>query len=101
MRFSEEAMHTMHNADLLKTYGNAVKRATSFAPKYTDGVVPTDAAEAYVEGGDGAPFDLDTLRDGRAACHDHWSVCASRFRRCCPCGVYLFLLRNTLICSLL
>jgi methionyl-tRNA synthetase len=62
MRFSEEAMHTMHNADLLKTYGNAVKRATSFAPKYTGGVVPTDAAEAYVEGGDGAPFDLDTLR---------------------------------------
>ena len=34
--------------------------------------------------------DDDTLHDGRAACHDHWSACASRFRRCCPCGVYLF-----------
>ena len=45
--------------------------------------------------------DDDTLRDGRAVCHDHWSACASRFRRCCLCGVYLFLLRNTLICSLL
>ena len=32
--------------------------------------------------------DDDTLRDGRAVCHDHWPACASRFRRCCLCGVY-------------
>ena len=63
LRFSSEAMHMMHNADLLKTYGNAVKRATSFAPKYTEGIVPTDEAEAYAADGSGAPFDLVALRD--------------------------------------
>lgn len=40
MSFSEDSMRDMHNADLLKTLGNLVQRATVLCGKYCDGVIP-------------------------------------------------------------
>jgi len=40
LSFSEESMRDMHNADLVKTLGNLVQRATKLCGKYCDGVIP-------------------------------------------------------------
>jgi len=41
LSFSEESMRDMHNADLVKTLGNLVQRATVLCGKYTDnGTIP-------------------------------------------------------------
>mmetsp|Transcript_14884 Transcript_14884/g.21039 ORF Transcript_14884/g.21039 Transcript_14884/m.21039 type:complete len:799 (-) Transcript_14884:190-2586(-) len=40
LSFSEDSMRDMHNADLVKTLGNLVHRATSLTQKYCDGQVP-------------------------------------------------------------
>jgi methionyl-tRNA synthetase len=45
VNFSEEALVTMHNAELADALGNLVHRATNLAGKYCGGAVPADAAE--------------------------------------------------------
>ena len=45
VNFSEEALVTMHNAELADALGNLVHRATNLASKYCGGRVPADAAE--------------------------------------------------------
>jgi methionyl-tRNA synthetase len=45
VNFSEEALITMHNAELADALGNLVHRATNLASKYCEGKVPADAAE--------------------------------------------------------
>mmetsp|Transcript_6443 Transcript_6443/g.12431 ORF Transcript_6443/g.12431 Transcript_6443/m.12431 type:complete len:793 (-) Transcript_6443:34-2412(-) len=56
LSFSEESMRDMHNADLVKTLGNLVQRATKLCGKYCDGAIPD------VPGPDPKVLDFDEVR---------------------------------------
>lgn len=56
LSFSEESMRDMHNADLVKTLGNLVQRATVLCGKHCGGTVPD------VPGPDPKVLDFDEVR---------------------------------------
>mmetsp|Transcript_44291 Transcript_44291/g.94279 ORF Transcript_44291/g.94279 Transcript_44291/m.94279 type:complete len:804 (-) Transcript_44291:58-2469(-) len=56
LSFSEDSMRDMHNADLVKTLGNLVQRATKLCGKYCDGSIPD------VPGPDPKVLDFEEVR---------------------------------------
>lgn len=62
LNFSEEAMITMHNAELADVLGNLVHRVLNLAQKYCGGKVPDTIHDEKC----GLPFDLNALKTGIA-----------------------------------